>query len=277
MGHCKQLRQWYARACQRWRQVDWPLQAYAAHVGSERPRFPVDLYLGGAAGDRLGSAWQTLEAELGPDVQRVLLRQATADFAVEDLWAETLTRMMEADPASPPLADGRHRARIHRYRGLVKLVNYLITIARRLAIQRSRRLTVQGPLLSVEEVPLADVRAATPDQLHHEHQMARRLETALTTAFGQLSAERRFLLVMVYAQGMSQKQAGAMLGWSESKSSRQLAAAIDWLRQTVVRQAGVEWTPALSAVWGAVWQSCWEGGEQTPATPPAAMAEGART
>src|SRR5437660_5672012 len=129
----------YGQATSRWPGVAFGRPEYAAHVGDPPPPYAVDMYLAGAAGYRVDEAWRVIERELGPSTRGILRRQPTADLSVEELWNETLVRLMDEDAQRPPLpAGGRRPAKIVRYRGLVALLNYLTVVARRTAISRKR-------------------------------------------------------------------------------------------------------------------------------------------
>ena len=268
----------YRQAVARWPGVRWALRAYLAHLRGQWPPHPLDLFLGGAAGHRAEGAWGAIEGELAPQVQRILSRQPLADYTVDDLWSDARTKLMADDPEAPPLAEpagdgtGQQPARIVRYRGLVPLLNYLVLVAKRAAIQRQRQ---RRPALSLsgggengdgstDGMQLADEEAATPDARLHEREAAGRLQQALTAAFARLSAEQQFLITMVYRRGMRQKVAGAMLGWSEFKTSRSLTDAMNKLRKALEDVADAQWTPALESAWSECVEKCWSAVQEAP-------------
>ena len=255
---------WFEQAVSRWPDVGWPLPAYASHIADARPAHPVDLYLGGAAGHRIDPAWTTIESDLAPAAKRVLARLPLADFTTDDLWAETLVRLMADDGEASALADGRQPARLIRYRGKVKLLNYFVVVARRIAIgrQRKRRPTVSLTPTTVEgeeapEVQQADPAAQSPDTDLADREIAAAMRQTIASAFVSLSAEQQFLITMVYRQNMKQKEAGGMLGWSEFKTTRQLQAARGRLREALECVDGVDWGPAVSAAWEGCWANAW--------------------
>jgi len=252
----------YAAAQARWPLVKWPPEAFDAHLAGESPAWPSDLYLAGAAGHRMQSAWEAIETEIGPQTRRVLARQPVADLTIEDLWGETIARIMDDDLERAPLDQGRPPARIIRYRGLVQLVNYLILIARRIAIQRNRRRQHHLSLSqeSADPAQHVDPPAPGPSALSSatEAETVGKMRQGLARAFAGLSPDQQFLITMVFRQGMKQKEAGAMLGWSEFKTSRTLSAAIESLRQGMVDLTGVEWTPALASAWAECLAENWK-------------------
>jgi len=257
------VKQKHQQAVTRWPKVSWPLGAFQAHLGDAAPPYPIDLYLGGAAGHRLDGSWDTIDTDLGPPTCRVLQRQPTADYTIEDLWGDTVLRLMEDDPQPDALDDGRQPARIIRYRGKVKLMNYLIVVAKRLAIARQRR---SKPILGLttsrdDDAPShdpTDLRDDGPSADIEQRETIATMQATLAKAHQNLSAEQQFLIRMVYQDGMKQKEAGAMLGWSEFKTSRQLKAAMTSLREAVAALEGVDWTPQLAAAWEGAWAGNWQ-------------------
>ena len=253
----------YEQAFARWPGVRWSREAYAAHLAGRSPAHPLDLYLAGAAGHRLEAAWAAIEDELGPRVRRVLLRRPTAGADVEDLWAKARTRLLEDDAASPPLPDGRPPARIIRYRGDASLCNYLITVAARIAFDLSRRKgLVVAPAGGDAMRDPPDPKAAGPDQRLAGKEIAQAMTQALRETYARFSSERQFLIAMVYRQGMKQKHAGALLGWSESKTSRDLKDAWEALREAALgaidELSDLEWSPALRAELAACVSDLWK-------------------
>lgn len=255
----------YARARDRWSEVEWPMGAYENHVNGERPRHAIDLYLAGAAGWRLDAAWDAVHGELGPQVRRVLMRLPTADMTVDDLWSETILRLVADASEQPQLPCGRHPAKIIRYRGRVKLTNYLIVIGRNAAIAADRRRTVPTVALAVD--PPTGARApgasATPEQITADREATDAFTQALPGVLEGLSAEQRAMLAMVYRDGMQQKDAGALLGWSSFKASREMAKAVKQMARGI-RRAGVEWTPGLAAGWSGIWDQSWKRMQEPP-------------
>jgi len=251
------------RAHRRWPTVTWSAAAFEAHLAGEAPSYPEDLYLGGAAGHRDDDAWVVISEEIGPEARRVLKRQPTADFTIEDLWAEAQMKTMVDDDKADPLPDGRQPAQLIRYRAQVKLLNYYILIARRIAIQRQRKRKEDLTLHTTEEgesvtIPIADAAGPTPDEDAAEREMAQRLGRAIANAFASLTEEQQFVLAMVYREQMLQKEAGAMVGWSEFKTSRQMSKATSQLREAMTSELGEAWTPSLNAAWEGCWQRAWE-------------------
>ena len=183
-----------------------------------------------------------------------------------------MMRIMENDTEQAMLADGRLPARIIRYRGLVKLLNYLITVARRIAIQRHRK---RRPQLSFRSEGEDQTKYAPKDpsspaagDIVEQAEIVRKMQNAIARSYSKLSAEQQFLISMVYRQGMKQKEAGALLGWSEFKTRRVVCKAMDILRRSVTDLESVSWTPSLASAWTGAWSQCWDHVQQlkTPAS-----------
>ena len=245
----------YEQAGRQWPTVKWSIMEYKMHISDKNPSYPVDLYLAGAAGHRIDTAWICIETDLGGFVQNVLKSKPIADMTVEDLWRETMMRMMDNDPKAAMLSDGRSAAVIIRYRGLVRLINYLITIARRIAIQRNRKKRPVLTLTSNEDHP--DTSSFSPSETAEQNELIEKMKTSLAKAYKQLSAEQQFIITMVYRKGMKQKEAGKLLGWSEFKTSRELAKAIKSLKQPLECLEDLDFSPTLAAAWSGVWSDCW--------------------
>jgi DNA-directed RNA polymerase specialized sigma24 family protein len=254
----------YSQAVQQWPTVQWPQAAFGQHLGDDAPAYPSDLYLAGAAGHRVDAAWVAIESELGSRVKRVLRWQPTAGAAVEDLWGDTILRTIADDPSRPPLPDGRQPAHIIRYRGLVALVNYLILIAKRVAIQHNRARRPAVPLASAEShgesarIDLPDPRTPPPDAWMNEREVAAAMQRGLSHVYASLSPEQQLLVALVCRDRMKQKDAGALLGWSEFKTSRKLSDALERLRKGMIDLSGVQWTPSLAAAWAGCLAQCWK-------------------
>jgi RNA polymerase sigma factor (sigma-70 family) len=106
-------------------------------------------------------------------------------------------------------------------------VGFLAVVAYRRAI---RMLEVQkrGPqLTSVEKFfHLADESSPSPEQeaIYHE------LQSRILKAASLLPRKDRELIMLVYFNGLSAKEAGRRLGWSSSSAERHLHAALDRMR-----------------------------------------------
>lgn len=278
------------RVSSRWPTIAWPVSAFLAHLADDpsAPPHLEDLYLAGAAGHRVDAAWTVIETDFGPDTRRVLQRQPRADATAEDLWGDTIARLIDDDADRPPLDDGRQPAKITRYRGRIKLLNYLVLVARRIAIQRQRKHKPQLTLSGSQNTDLSgndpdappanslpNPGAEDPAKAAANHESASRLRETLARALDELTDEQRFLLSSIYRHGIAQKQAGAMLGWSPFKANRQVKAAINTLRDSLADLDDLDWTPQLRAAWEGCWAEAWP--NETPPGPQSEPREASET
>jgi RNA polymerase sigma factor (sigma-70 family) len=242
--------------------LEWPEDAFEEHLAGELPEYPEDLYLAGAAGWRVDEAWVVIEEELGPHARRTLAKQPHADYLIEDLWGDTLQKLMEDDPKGEPIDKVRYTARILRYRGKTKLVNYFILTGKRIAIDRQRRrrgdVSLDGIDSDGEGYPAHEPVARPEVSGLEERETLGKLTTAISQAFSSLSPEQQFLLAGVYRDGIQQKEAAELLGWSPFKASRQMKSAIESLREAAESIIEGHWTPGVAAAWETCWQNCWE-------------------
>ena len=249
----------------RWPAVCWDQEAFRSHLIQEDedgpPQFSVDLYLAGAAGFRLDEAWEAIENEMGADARRILSSQPTADCTVEDLWSEALVKLMANDEQRSLLPSGRPVARIIRYRGRIRLLFYIVVIAKRHAINRNRVSRRQQSLTRMQgdntvDMPVAS-QEVSPSVFVASSEVARGLRDKIRIAVESLTTEQRFLVAMVYRNGMKQKEAGAMLGFSEFKTSRHIKDAMERLRDRLMTVYENQWTPSLEAAWVGCWAESW--------------------
>ena len=230
----------------RWPSLLWSRSEYESHIvlcssNSDKmePTQLEDLYLGGSAGYRIDEAWSLIHTELSDKVATIMDRRANAALGGEELWSRTVERLIEDASEREKLSDGRFPAKIIRYRGLVKLMNYLITVASRIAISENRRSkSVSLSDLHVESSQFASDQKS-PSQDICESDQAKRAISAIMLAHQNLTEEQQFLIMMVYRKGMTQKDAGKLLGISEFKASRLLKKAIANL-QRAVANSGIE-------------------------------------
>ena len=233
--------------------IAWPKEMFYKHVqfacshaDDRETTFLEDLYLGGSAGHRVDQAWTVIHNDIAPDVKKIMSRRASGNLTAEELWSRTLERLIDEDIDLVPLQDGRYPAKIIRYRGLVKLVNYCVTVANRLAIQNYRKCDANISLSAVDGEQFLASKSQTPEQELVVSEDSKIIVDTIVTAYKILSREQRFLIMMVYRQGIKQKQAAKMLGWSESRTTRQLSKAINIMRKAIEKKGCIEFTGEIS-------------------------------
>jgi len=248
----------FIQATEQWPRINWPRSAYSDHVtGVVRqgkiPKYLQDLYLAGAAGHRIDTAWEIIHKDIGPAVQNIMMRQPHANMAMEDLWSETVIHLVKNDHSRPCLPDGSQRAMIIRYLGLVKLINYCVTVASRIAIQKRR--DSEREKRYIEQAPAKRKRVEsngkTSEQQVIKAEFAERIARPLAEAYAALSSEQQFLITMIYAQGMKQKEAGGLLGLSPYTTNRRVRDAIACLKRALrTIRVPVD-------AWNEVWREAW--------------------
>jgi RNA polymerase sigma factor (sigma-70 family) len=253
----------YKGAISRWAKILWPKENFANHVDSVRskdvePIYMEDLYLAGAAGFRVDPAWEVIDSEYSARLKNSLSHMPLADMTPEDAWSETLAKVIDEDAEKDPLPDGRRPAKIIRYRGLVKLLNYLIVISKRIAITRSRKKKPDYFLSAMVGFDKASSELEdSPEQSLVMKDTMKLIFDRLSQAYKSLSTDQRFLIMMVFRKGMRQKQAGKMLGFSESKTTRHLKKAIEIIKQSFVKTEGVDLTEDVEKAFSGLWSKAW--------------------
>jgi len=253
----------YKNAIARWAKILWPKELFARHVDGVRsndvkPVHLEDLYLAGAAGFRIDPAWEVIDAELSGRIMNSLSHMPLADMTPQDAWSETIAKVIDDDTEKDPLPDGRRPAKIIRYKGLVKLLNYLIVISKRIAIQRNRKKKPDYFLSALEGFDRAAPESAdSPQQRLVTKDTMKLVYERLQQAYKSLTTEQRFLIMMVYRKGMRQKQAGKMLGFSESKTTRHLKKAIEIIKQTFADTEGIDLSGEIEKAFATLWQKAW--------------------
>ena len=247
---------WFQAACARWPRVTWPLERYRSHLGSEKPNHPVDLFLGGAASDRMDAAWDVIQEEVRPEVLLRVTRIARRSEVPEDLWSEALKRLFSDDPEGATLANGRRPARIRRYRGLVPMPAFISVVAKRIALDRIRILARERceALITAKDQPAMECANPSPLAEVESMELDDRFVGEFSAAFRGLSPTRQALLSLVYGHGMRKAAAGMILGMRDYEVSRELRASMEWLRdrlnllepETWTRLETERWTRAFS-------------------------------
>jgi DNA-directed RNA polymerase specialized sigma24 family protein len=222
-----QIESAYHMARERWQKVVWRIEDYRTHVeqkrnGNKLPAFPVDLYLSGSAGYRLQEAWEVIEKEMGPEVIRVMQHKPRAALTAEEIWSRARTQLIGEAKSQPALPDGRLPAKIIAYRGDVRLLNYIITAAINVARAEHRK---PKPVSWPDDGGFAEVipdGRISPDMKAAEAEMAGKIKKELSRTWLSMNEQERFLVRMVFYQGMKRKEAGRLAGLGESTTSRLL-------------------------------------------------------
>ena len=251
-----QVRQLWDVAQAAWPSVSWPLEVFQSHLGSDVPTHVEDLYVAGAAGHRVSDAWAAIDEAYRIMVIRRLQRSARADLEAEDLWSESLARMMRDDPESGSIESGEPLMHIVRYRGITRLPWHFLAAARTIAIDRHRRQT-RRPQEVTSEAVVDIARGDDPAMIAGQQELANTLAHAVIQAFGGLNAEHQFLLAAIYRDGLAKADAGKIAGLSPWQTSRELRKAEEQLRLHVQHAIPGQWSPETKAAWDEGWRQCW--------------------
>jgi RNA polymerase sigma factor (sigma-70 family) len=243
---------WFQAAMRRWPKVKWSLERFGVHVGSELPNHPEDLYLGGAASERLTEAWSVINEECRPEVLRRVGRLAGRSGAADDLWGEAVVRMMSEDPDGPVLPNGQRVAKIRRYRGAVPLPSFIAVVAKRIGVDLMRKDAVSDRL-GTAKVADAQRRQTDTSALVMEEELAARFAVEFQRGFSSLSPSQQALLSLVYGQGLPKGEAGRLLGMRDYKVSRELAETMEVLRERLTLTQPGSWTPQAVQLWTEAW------------------------
>jgi RNA polymerase sigma factor (sigma-70 family) len=147
-------------------------------------------------------------------------RGATASEAEElvaNLWNDCVSR-----------GDDRPSL-LEKFSGRCSLQSWLLTVATNRLIDLKRRQSFQKDLTHVDDEGATHSyfdSLPAPDQRSSDSALVELLRSCLEEAFSQCSAEEIFMLRLVYLHGITQREVGRMMGWHETKVSRQLSDAM---------------------------------------------------
>ena len=246
------LREWFLAAQRRWPSIPWGFDRFSVHVGSGDPRYPEDLFLGGAASERAPEAWTQIQAEIRPEVLRRIGRIGRKAESAEDLWQEAVLGLMDEDPEATEAPDGRRPGKIRRFRGLAPLAAFMAVRAKRIGIDRIRHLQVQRRAPG-EDASREPGRGPSPQEAAQQMEQATRFARQFEQAFASLTPTRQALLGLVFGQQMPKAQAGTLLGLRDYQVSRELSASMECLRLSLESVGPGEWSTAAVDSWMLVW------------------------
>lgn len=255
------LQSWFGAARRRWPAVAWSLERFSIHAGGERPSHPEDLFLGGAASERLASAWSAIDLDFRAEVIRRVTRVGRSSIGAEDLWSEAIMRLMSEDPDGIPLPCGSRSGRIRRFRGSVPLPSYIAVVAKRIALDRMRRDAV------AKEAGMGRARSLgpagrSPAEAAATRELAEQFAKTFAGAFASLTPTRQALLSLIFGQGMGKAEAGRILGMRDYQVSRELKASTDMLRDRLEHLNPGAWSSEGARAWTLAWTSMNMAGEE---------------
>lgn len=170
------------------------------------------------------SAMTRMQKRFGPDLHNFLLgagaTKSETDELLTDLWTDCIT--------GKPL--------LLRYRGHAPLIAWLKTVLMNDLVDRRRRQSVEksaSDALSKQEAAPARRRHRVPDA-----PLFGIMRRALTRAFGACPADAVVMLQLVHLYGLTQREVCAIWGYTESKVSRRLSAAVRQIADETMRAVG---------------------------------------
>ena len=269
----------YARAVSRWPGLAWSQAAFclhADHVGAPESAHLVDLFLSGAAGFRVGKAWDEV-ANLTHDTAIGFLAKYERDTDDrEDLYTSVISRLLAPDNDFPA-SDFEHLGydltpcKIIRFNASASLTTYVVAGVENEARSKARRRASKPQTHALGEnaslVQTEPEGANYPDQV----ELLARVEQALHSEADQLPAEDRLLYLLLVERGMLKKDAAAFLGWGDNTKATKRFQKLGWRIRKIVEQAlGEPSSPQNTqelAAWGKILSRILQAGEDSASHP----------
>jgi len=177
-----------------------------------------------SGGDELRRAQQgdpralaAFREELQSQLFGILRARGASQTETEDILADLWSDCVPGDDGRPSL--------LRKFGGRFSLLSWLARVACNRWIDQKRRGAKQVVLedTDVETMPGCPIRL-------EEDALQAILQESLRSAFERCPGRELLLLRLVYLHGLSQREAGHLVGWSESKTSRLLSHALDQLK-----------------------------------------------
>jgi RNA polymerase sigma factor (sigma-70 family) len=172
------------------------------------------------------TALTRMQARFGPDLHAFLVgagaTKSEADELLTNLWTDCIT-------GKPLLA---------RYRGTAPLIAWLKTVLMNDLVDRRRRQSLEksaSDVLSGLDQDDAQARRRNPAS---DAPLFGIMRHALTRAFGSCPAESVVMLQLVHLYGLTQREVCTIWGYTESKVSRKLSAAVRQIANETTRAIG---------------------------------------
>jgi RNA polymerase sigma-70 factor (ECF subfamily) len=186
-----------------------------------------DLYLACACVHRNAEAAAALHGLLRDIVPRVARDIDRSDAFLDDVRQALAEKLLTTHGDEPP--------RIAEYAGRATLRGWLLTVARRTALNLRRRKGEQAHQSLRSSVGLSAV-AEGPEMALLKVRYKAEFEDAIRTAFSTLPARDRSLLVSHLVSGVTLPRLAATYGVSRATITRWLAGAREALQQATERQ-----------------------------------------
>jgi RNA polymerase sigma factor (sigma-70 family) len=145
-----------------------------------------------------------------------------ADELLTNLWTDCIT--------GKPL--------LLRYRGTAPLIAWLKTVLMNDLVDRRRRQTVEKSASDKLSGMDGQGGAARQRRAASDAPLFGIMRSALTTAFGSCPADAVVMLQLVHLYGLTQREVCGIWGYTESKVSRKLSAAVQQIAQETMKAIG---------------------------------------
>ena len=177
-------------------------------------------------------------------LENLLVKRGASSTEARDLTCDLLSDCFGRKGDRPPL--------LSKYNGKGKLRAFLSRAAINRLIDLKRHQKFEGELPSVrfEDAPKDEFDLLEGSDLVQptDDTLVELLRDCLSTAFSECDPLALVLLRLVSVHGVNQDEAGAMLGWSQSKVSRSLTKAMTTIREVTLREVH-EADPWLEVEW----------------------------
>jgi len=217
-----------------------------------------------AAGSSKSGDWQLVQdylrgetealAEIRDQYHDLLLHTLIARGATpseaEELVANLWDDCVERNDDRPSL--------LEKFSGRCNLQSWLLTVATNRLIDFKRRQAFQKDLTHVDDEGVTHNyfdHLPAPDERTGDSTLVELLRQCLTEAFAECSADELLMLRLVYLNGVSQREVGRMMGWHETKVSRQMSDAMSRIETHTLRSLRQK-DPWLKLSWEDFQQLC---------------------
>ena len=164
-----------------------------------------------------------LRGQFQPALENILLARGTERAEMEDVLAEIWSECVPGPGAKPSL--------LVKFGGKFSRLSWLARVAINRLIDRQRRGRKQADGAETDFDDLPGLTPVPPDDV-----LQAILRESLGIAFAQCSGANLTLLRLVFLHGLTQREVGRMVGWNESKTSRQLAQAMDGIKSHTLQE-----------------------------------------
>ena len=176
-----------------------------------------------------------LRNQLQPPLLGILLARGAGQLEAEeilaDLWSDCVPGAAEGTPL------------LARFKNGASLLAWLARVAVNRWIDRRRREARTESQAPVEFDEMPGCPTTPADNI-----LQAALRDSLRTAFAACSSEAILMLRLVYLHGLTQREVGRMVGWSEPKTSRALSRAMQQIQQQTLKHLKAI-SPGLELRW----------------------------